>query len=250
MAGTRGKLPAGWGGGQARPTRLLHGDGAGILRIAASRKSGNRAMRAGRNMFRIGERRDTVYFLAEGWAFLYNISKNGRRQILHFALPGDVLGFHPAGGDVTSYGAQALTDIVVSTIPHKTLEHLAIEFPEVGMTLARMMSRDRDLAYGHLTNIGRRTARERVANLILELYVRYGSQWPGACATEMHLPLTQEHVGDATGLTSVHVNRVLRGLRQEKIVEFHYRRLRILDPDRLVDAASVDPQVMRSWARR
>src|SRR3546814_2428575 len=56
----------------------------------------------------------------------------------------------------------------------------------------------------------------------------------------MYLPLTQEHIGDATGLTFVHVNRILRTLRKEGVVEFHHRRLRILDPDRLVRVAGVD----------
>ena len=71
--------------------------------------------------------------------------------------------------------------------------------------------------------------------------------WPGHRIEEMHLPLTQEDIGDATGLTGVHVNRVLRDLRQEGIAEFHYRRLRILNPDRLVDVAGIDPHVAMSW---
>ncbi|MDF2119187.1 helix-turn-helix domain-containing protein [Roseiarcaceae bacterium H3SJ34-1] len=54
-------------------------------------------------------------------------------------------------------------------------------------------------------------------------------------------------MGDATGLTNVHVNRVLRDLRKEGIAEFHYRRLRILNPDRLVDVAGIDPHVALSW---
>jgi hypothetical protein len=63
----------------------------------------------------------------------------------------------------------------------------------------------------------------------------------------MHLPLTQEDIGDATGLTGVHVNRVLRDLRRDRIVEFHYRRLRILNPDKLIDVAGIDPHVALSW---
>jgi hypothetical protein len=65
----------------------------------------------------------------------------------------------------------------------------------------------------------------------------------------MHLPLTQEHIGDATGLTGVHVNRVLRDLRSDGVLEFHYRRLRVLDPDKLVEVAGIDPHVALSWMR-
>src|SRR3546814_14715698 len=67
---------------------------------------------------------------------------------------------------------------------------------------------------------------DRVARLVLELFVRCRTQWPGNRIEEMYLPLTQEHIGDATGLTFVHVNRILRTLRKEGVVEFHPRRLR------------------------
>ena len=63
----------------------------------------------------------------------------------------------------------------------------------------------------------------------------------------MYLPLTQEHIGDATGLTGVHVNRVLRDLRKEGVAEFHYRHLRILNPDKLIGVAGIDPHVALSW---
>ncbi|MEO5322084.1 helix-turn-helix domain-containing protein [Mesorhizobium sp. CC13] len=66
----------------------------------------------------------------------------------------------------------------------------------------------------------------------------------------MYLPLTQEQIGDATGLTFVHVNRVLSALRKERIAEFHYRRLRILNPDKLMDVAGVDPQMAAAWMAR
>src|SRR3546814_111707 len=64
---------------------------------------------------------------------------------------------------------------------------------------------------------------------------------------EMHLPLTQEHIGDATGLTGVHVNRVLGDLKTDGILTFSYRHLSILDPDKLVDVAGIDPALLQSW---
>jgi CRP/FNR family transcriptional regulator len=182
--------------------------------------------------------------------FLYTLLEDGRRQILHFALPGAVLGFHPGRGAMMTYGAQALTDTVVCVIPRKALESLSKQRPEIGMRLATLISRDRSLAFDHLTSIGRQSARERVAHLLLELFVRYRGQWLGSRIDGMQLPLTQEHIGDATGLTFVHVNRVLRDLREEGIVEFHYRRLRILDPDKLIDVAGTDPQLAMSWMRQ
>ncbi len=223
--------------------------GPEVLYEIASYKSGDREFKAGQDIFSLGEPCDSIYNLASGWVILYNILEDGRRQILHFALPGTVLGWHPAKGAMMTYSAQALTDAVVCPIPHNALPTLVNQRPELGLRLAWLIGRDRSLAFDRLTSIGRHSARERVAHLLLELFIRYRAQWPGSQIEEMHLPLTQEHIGDATGLTSVHVNRVLQDLRKDGIVEFHYRRLRILDPDKLVDEAGVDPQLAMSWTR-
>lgn len=234
---------------QARPGGLCSGSTPDMLRATAGYKLTDRIVRAGEDLFSQGEPCDAIYNLVDGWVVLYNLLEDGRRQILHFALPGAVLGFHPARGAAPTFSAQALTDATVCIIPHSALAPLSREYPDIALQLAWLISRDRALAFDHLSSIGRHTARERVAHLLLELFVRYRAQWPGHRITDMHLPLTQEHVGDATGLTFVHVNRVLRDLRKEGIVEFHYRRLRILDPDKLVDVAGVDPHLAFSWVQ-
>jgi CRP-like cAMP-binding protein len=211
------------------------------------RKSSNRQFKAGCDLFGPGEKRDAIYRLVDGWVALYSLLEDGSRQILHFALPGAVLAFVP--GRVMTYSAQALTDVVVGVVPYERLYSLLREQPEVGMQLAWVVSRDRSLAYDRLSSVGRHSARERVAHLLLELFIRCRMRWPGHRIEEMHLPLTQEHIGDATGLTGVHVNRVLRDLRSDGILEFHYRRLRILNPDKLVEVAGIDPHVALSWMR-
>jgi CRP-like cAMP-binding protein len=208
-------------------------------------KSGDRRLDAGRDLFSLGEKRDAIYWLADGWAALYSVLEDGSRQILHFALAGAVLAFAP--GRIMTYSAQALTDIVVGVVSYDRLYELLPDHPELGMQLAWLVARDRGLAYERLSSLGRHSAHERVAHLLLELFVRCRMRWPGHRIEEMHLPLTQEQIGDATGLTGVHVNRVLRGLRNEGVLEFHYRRLRILNPDKLVEVANFDPHVALSW---
>lgn len=218
-----------------------------MLRKIFAFKSFDRVITAGEDIFSLGEPCDAIFNLVDGWVFLYNLLEDGRRQILHFALPGDILGFHPMCGGMATYGTQELTNAVVCVMPRQALDLLSNIHPGIGMQLARVVSRDCSLAYDHLTSVGRHSARERVAHLILELYIRHRSQWPGHRIEEMSLPLTQEHIGDATGLTGVHVNRVLGDLRKDRIVEFHYRRLQILDPDKLVDIAGTDPQLLHPW---
>ncbi|MBX9824843.1 MAG: Crp/Fnr family transcriptional regulator [Xanthobacteraceae bacterium] len=216
--------------------------------VAADRyKSANREIKAGCDLFRIGDKGEAIYSLVDGWVALYNLVEDGRRQILEFVPPGAVLAFVPTRGAAVSYSAQALTDAVVHTVPHDKLGLLFREFPDAGMQLAGLIARDRSLAYDHLSSIGRGSARKRVAHLLLELFVRCRMRWPGHRSEEMHLPLTQEHIADATGLTGVHVNRVLRDLRREGIAEFHYRRLRILNPDRLADVARIGPEAALPW---
>lgn len=210
-------------------------------------KCGDRTIKAGQDIFTAGQPCEAIYNLTDGWAFRYMLLEDGRRQILDFALPGAVLGFHPAKGARATYGVQALTDTTVCVIRHPDLVALSRAAPQTGLRLAWLIARDRSLAYDHLTSIGRQSAHQRVAHLVLELFIRCRAQWPGQRIEEMHLPLTQEHIGDATGLTSVHVNRVLRDLRQQGVVEFHYRRLSILNPDKLIEAAEIDPHLMMNW---
>jgi CRP/FNR family transcriptional regulator, anaerobic regulatory protein len=219
-------------------------------RLLPRYRKGDRKIAAGRDLFSIGETNTAIFNLLSGWVAIYTLLEDGRRQIVHFALPGAVMGMPTSKGAQVSYSAQALTEVVVSVIPSTVLSAASRDDPEMSMRLASALARDTSMAYDHMTSIGRRTARERVAHLLLELFTRYRAQWPGDRIEEMAIPLTQEQIGDATGLTFVHVNRVLATLRKEKIVHFHYRRLRILDPDRLIEVAGVDPQTAMSWFQR
>lgn len=217
-----------------------------LARIMASHNAGGRKIKAGDDLFGPDAPSNAIFSLVDGWAFRYILTEDGGRQILDFALPGVVLGL-PVAGPAHTFGAQALTDCIACIIPHAVLGPLSQQHPEIGLRLASLISQDRSLAFDHLTSIGRQSARERVAHLLLELFIRCRAQWPGCRTEEMHLPLTQEHIGDATGLTFVHVNRVLRELHQEGIAEFHYRRLRILDPDKLVDVAGTNRDLAAAW---
>lgn len=236
-----------------QPADRLGGSGSGDgpvadeLRLLPGSRSTDRKVEAGQELFGVGAPFDAVYNLIDGWVALYTLLEDGRRQIVQFVLPGGVFGMCGGSSGRTTYGAQALTEALVSVVSLAVLTARLRDSPDVTARLVRSLSRDRALAFDHLTSVGRRNARERVACLILELFVRCRTQWPGNRIEEMYLPLTQEHIGDATGLTFVHVNRILRALRKEGVVEFHHRRLRILDPDRLVGVAGVDHNAAMAW---
>ena len=222
----------------------------GILSAISEYPAGERKVKAGNDLYSVGERCHAIYVVISGWVAVYDLLQDGRRQIVQFALPGALLRFNPDSGAVAMFGAEALTDVTVCTMSHSSLAALSKNHPEVGMRFAEVMARDRNLSFDHLTSIGRRSARERIARLLLELFIRHRAQWPGHPTEEMQLPLTQEHIADATGLTGVHVNRVLGELRDEGILQFHYRKLVILDPDRLVEVAAIDPHLALAWMPR
>jgi CRP-like cAMP-binding protein len=216
------------------------------MRAIAKYRQPDRRVVAGAQLFRPGEPCREIFELLDGSAFTYTLFRDGRRQILSFVLPGAVIGFHPAQDAITSYGVEALTDIVAAPYPI-TASHLFERHPELGMRLAWLLSRDLRLAFDHMASLGRLSAQERVARLLLELFVRHRMRWPAHQIEDLHLPLTQEHIGDATGLTGVHVNRMLRDLSKKGVLEFQYRRLRILDPDKLMELASADATALQSW---
>lgn len=235
---------------EARQNRTKEDRTSETLSVLRAYATAERSIRAGQDLFGPGTKADAIYVLLEGWIFLYSILENGRRQIVHFAMPGALLGFPAAQGAIATFGAQALTGVRVNVIPHKALETILNHHPQIGLSVAQMISQDLGIAFDQLTSVGRQSARERVARLLLELFLRYWAQWSGDGIESMRFPLTQEHIGDATGLTAVHVNRILRRLEQDGIVAFHYRRLRILNPDKLIDVAGIDPQVAHLWLRR
>ena len=232
-----------------RAQRLRWGDSGREERMHAVDRgaSTTREIKAGAHLFRSGDPCDVIHLVVDGRIFLYDLLEDGRRQILSFAFPGSLLGLYP--DRIALYSAEALTDAVVRIIPHQDLGPLLEEHPGIGLRLAWTAWRERNLAYDHLCSLGRRSARERIARLLLELFIRYRMRWPGHRIEEMHLPLTQEHIADASGLTGVHVNRVLRALRKEGILEFHYRHLRIMNPDKLVDVAGIEASVALSWLK-
>ncbi len=213
------------------------------LGIVEHFKAGNRVIPAGSDLFHQGEPSSELYTLLDGWVFLYQILEDGRRQILDFALPGAFLGFQPDLAAPMAHAAHCLTDVAVCVFPRKNLFGLFRKHPELALRMAWITARDWTLANEHLTNLGRRSARERVAHLLLELFYRVRLGHPSAHGGTIELPLTQEHIGDALGLTSVHVNRTLRQLRESGLVGLSGRTLRVLDPDALADVAGFDTEV-------
>lgn len=202
---------------------------------------------AGGNIYCQADRLNDVFNILSGWAYLYQILEDGRRQILHFALPGSLLGIEPAGHNHMNHGVEAQTDVLLCVIPRANLAVLREQHPDLNNRYLWLVERDEALAYDHMTSLGRRTAKERVAHLLLELACRVRKTFPLAAGDLIELPVTQAVMGDALGLTAVHVNRTLRVLKDEGVAEFRRQKLRIIDAKRLTATASVSEEMMSLW---
>lgn len=200
-------------------------------------------------LYREGNVTDYVYTLFDGWMAMYQTSREGKRQILRFALPGDFLGFQTDQRGLISHSVSALTESIVCAFPRSRLQEMLEENPVLALRLASMGSRDMNLCQQHQAFRSRKDAYESIAFLLLELFHRtreHLSQNYDPETNSVVFPLTQEDIGDAVGLTNVHVNRILRQFNKLGLIECHHRRLHILDEDKLTDMGEFDKSMISS----
>jgi CRP-like cAMP-binding protein len=192
-----------------------------------------------REIITAGHKYDGVFVLIEGAAIRYRVLHDGRRQVLNIALPGDFIGFPASFFETALYSITALTDSVVSWVSFASLFGLFREQPRLAATLFCSFSCETAMYLEHLIDVGRRSARERVAHFLLELLTRL--QVIGqADERSYRMPLTQELIGDALGLSVPHVNRTLRQLREEGLVSLDAQRVVIRDIEALAAIADFE----------
>lgn len=196
-----------------------------------------RIVRTGENLFLQGDELHSIYVLRDGWAFRYQCLEDGRRQIVDFVLPGDALGISPS--PQVAYGVEALSHCTWAVISRERFFAILSGQPALSMKLLGMISNSQARAFGQLTSIGRRTARERVAYLLFELARRVQNSASGYEGVEITMPLMLSHIGDALGLATETVCRCLGELRRAGILVFSAGRLEILDLDGLSDLVGV-----------
>lgn len=217
--------------------RAISDDRLPVASVIEGIASQYRTIPAGTDIYSEGEESDDLYMVIDGWVFQHQILEDGRRQILDFALPGSLLGFQPDRGAEMTHAAEALTTATVAVIPRDRLGEFLSRDPEFGLRVISAAAGALNTAYESLTDVGRRTAREAVAHLLLRLFSRICALTPQVAGTAIKFPLTQEHIGDALGLTAVHVCRTMRCLREKGVVELHNGRLSVMDPKALADIA-------------
>jgi CRP-like cAMP-binding protein len=178
--------------------------------------------------------------LLSGFAIRHKIVAGGARQILSVHMKGDMVDLHNAFLGVADHGVSMITDGEVAYIPRDAVRRVAFERPKVGMAMWRDTLVDASIFREWMANIGRRDSRTRVAHILCEFSLRLKLAGLGE-ATQYELPMTQEQLADCTGLTSVHVNRTLKLLEGDGLIERRsVRSVTICDWRRLADAADFD----------
>ncbi len=202
---------------------------------AQTRRTGQYALPARRHLYEEGQQAGMAYTLHEGWMLLYRAISSGGRQGLRIALPGDFIGFMPQEDLEYHHSALAVSNVVLCGFKQSDLHEMIDRHAQLSVHLNRIQSRYMASCQEAMLGLGRKTAEQRIAHLIAELYFRLlNRHLLEEGAVSMPFPLTQELLGDMTGLTSVHTNRVMRKLREEGVLEHHRQRLDILDLEKLV----------------
>jgi CRP-like cAMP-binding protein len=201
-----------------------------------------RGMGARRNVIREGERPDHIHLMVEGWAARYKLLPDGTRQITAFLIPGDFCDLHVTILGEMDHSIITLTRAKVAYIPRSKMDSLT-ERPGLVKAFWWATLVDEAVLRAWIVNVGRRDAFEAIGHLMCELYVRMKL----IGLTDDHcfeLPLTQEELGDALGLTPVHVNRVLQRMRTDELISFKGGLLTILDYRRLESASGFNPNYL------
>ena len=172
---------------------------------------------------------DFVPIICRGWATSSIALPDGRRQILSFLLPGDMFSisslFEPLSGRLV----EAVTEVTYRNYKRSDFRAILFEYPDVLETITKAWIEEKRQIDQLTVDLGRRTADERIARLILNLMERLAKRGMSQDQT-IEFPLRQHHIADATGLTPVHVSKVLSEFRRSGLIEIRDRSLTVLDP--------------------
>lgn len=190
---------------------------------------------AGRTLIREGDGNESLYVVQAGWLHASARLANGARQILRFHYSGDLMGTSSIAWARAVHTLTAVFDCVVSEVSKPNLGRLFREQPRLAGLLYAMMAAENVAMSDRLTSMGRMDAMQRLGTLFLDMLARLRVT-AGGVVDSFELPLTQTDLGDAVGLTKVHVSRVLARMEADGLIERSGRRLRVLDEAGLVAA--------------
>ena len=213
------------------------------LAVLAGLHQRRKTFLAGRDLVQQGQSKQAAYILASGWVCSYKIQPDGSRQIVDFQIPGDFLGLRSALLRTSDHSFEPIADIEAAEVLASDFLKAIADTPRLATAIFWAASRDEAMIVEHLVSIGRRDAHARMAHFLLELGARLTLVGMGS-KKGYDCPLTQYHLADALGLSAIHVNRVLRQLRERGLVTFRNGRVVFDNHEKLVEFAEFDTAYM------
>ena len=178
-----------------------------------------------------------AYIVKSGWLARHHSLSDGRQQILDFVIPGDLPGLEGSVLGVADHGVTALQDAQVAPVSFETLHHVVREHPRLAIAMIWSGANEKAAMGQRLTSLGRRSAYEATAHLIMAIRTRLKQRGLVSDDKSFEIPLAQRDLADALGLSVVHINRILRRLDEDAVMTKTNRTVTIYDIDRLSEIA-------------
>lgn len=203
-----------------RPLRVFRDFEAQELAFVAAFKKGELAVERGVTVLLEGSHSAHLYTVLTGWGFRYKLLADGRRQILNYVMPGDLIGLQGSLTGEMQHSVEALSAMLLCVFERDRLPDLYRSHPELAYDITWIASREEQMLDENLLSVGRRTALERAAYLIAFIWERAGSV-ALIDGKPAEVPVTQQHVADTLGLSLVHTNKTLRKLVNRKLIAWN-----------------------------
>jgi CRP/FNR family transcriptional regulator, anaerobic regulatory protein len=204
------------------------------LSFMQSFKSGELVLEAGTTILAEGTNSPHLFTVLSGWVFKYKTLPDGRRQIINYGLPGDFLGLQSSVFDTMGHSVEALTDVVLCVFPREKLWSLFEKHTGLAFDVTWLAAHEESILGEFLVSVGQRTATERLAFVLLQLFQR-ARQSGLVKGNTTKFPVTQELLADTVGFSLVHTNKTLKRLRKSNTFKWADSTLEILDEQALVD---------------
>lgn len=205
------------------------------LNFVAGFKTGELAVDSGALILMEGAHSAHLFTVLAGWAFRYKTLEDGRRQILNYLMPGDLVGLQGTVMGEMQHSVEALSPVTLCVFERGRLNGLFADHPSLAYDLTWMAASEERMLDSHLLSVGRRTALERAAYLLAFLHDK--ASRVGLLAKSAPIPFTQQHVADTLGLSIVHTNKTLRKLAERDFIRWIDKGCQVLDPDGLAQLA-------------
>ena len=209
------------------------------LLFVSTFKKGELAVDKGATVLVEGSHSAHLYTVLSGWAFRYKLLPDGRRQILNYSMPGDLIGLQGSLMGEMQHSVEALSPMLLCVFERDQLHELYRNYPGLAYDITWIASREERMLDENLLSIGRRSALERAAYLIAFISSRARSAGLNG-KTPVQIPITQQHIADTLGLSLVHTNKTIRKLMDRKLVLWHDRGCEVVNHEGLKALARWD----------